>query len=148
MTVRLPLSRYSAFVSGRGVPPILRVCGFAGSANRESCSTSQRLSPPIAKKRKSMRFPIRLYFRPIECTESQAGGSFQRETFARVLIPCRYIFLAFLCPSAAGGNPLPRIVHKVLNFAKSPEVRQAKDANDLGFQAFCYLIDRIAMRWL
>src|SRR6266446_1855553 len=43
----------------------------------------------------------------------------------RLPIPCRYIFWLFLCPSA-GGNCLPKIVHKVLSFAESSERLQAR----------------------
>jgi hypothetical protein len=55
-----------------------------------------------------------------------------RKTIEEARIPAVY-FLGVSLPFCGRGNTLPRIVHNVLNFAKPPEVRQAKDANDLGF---------------
>ena len=58
-----------------------------------------------------------------------AGTSLPEATFRSPHFQ-QYIFLLFLC-SCALGNSLLRIVHKVLNFAKSPRCWQVKDGHNL-----------------
>ena len=64
--------------------------------------------------------------RPVEYTESRAGGSLWRKTLAGVPRFHAGIFLIVFFALLREGNYWLRIVHKLLNFAKSSERAQAK----------------------